>query len=145
MEELIVYITSKGKFPIPSTNAYVTQFAAFGKRQHTALATHGGFKFVEAFCPDGKHSFECQGMKGGGFPCWVCPTHSTKEACCLDQLLSIKAAAADGIPLMIHAGYPSDANGRNDTTGGANIGVCAFLIAAQKYSYVAVGKGWNGP
>ena len=33
-----------------------------------------------------------------------------------------------GIPLMIHAGYPSDANGREDTTMGENIAVCAFLI-----------------
>ena len=50
-----------------------------------------------------------------------------------------------GIPLMIHAGYPSDANGRDDATMGENIAVCAFLIAAQEYSYVAVGQGWSGP
>ena len=90
METLVGYITSHGKFPIPSTNAYVRQYPAFAKRQQAALATHGGFKFVEAFCPDGNYSFECSGNKDGGFPCWVCPTHSTKEACCMDQLESIK-------------------------------------------------------
>ena len=63
----------------------------------------------------------------------------------MPQLKRVACLQEAGIPLMIHAGYPSDANGRDDATMGENIAVCAFLIAAQEYSYVAVGQGWNGP
>ena len=126
MEELVVFMTAAGKFPIPSTNAYQRQYPAFYKRQRDVLASHGGFKFVEAFCP-----------ATGAFPSWVCPMHNSREACCLDQLLSIKEHASLGIPLMIHT----------DEVDGQAVGVqlAAFLIAAQKWSYVAVGNGWNGP
>jgi hypothetical protein len=45
MEELVVFMTAGGKFPIPSTNAYISQFPDFYARQRNVLATHGGFKF----------------------------------------------------------------------------------------------------
>ena len=51
MEELVIFMTAAGKFPIPSTNAYIGQYPDFYKRQRDVLAAHGGFKFVEAFCP----------------------------------------------------------------------------------------------
>ena len=56
----------------------------------------------------------------------------------MPQLKRVACLQEAGIPLMIHAGYPSDANGRDDATMGEHIAVCAFLIAAQEYSYVAV-------
>ena len=127
MEEIVRFLASHGKFAIPSTNAYQTQYAdTFGNRQRDALARHGGFKFVEAFCPE-----------GGAFPSWVCPTHASRESCCLDQLFSIKEHAELGIPLMVHTELV------NNSAGPVQPG--AFLIAAQQWSYVAVGNGWNGP
>lgn len=127
MEELVVFMTSAGKFPIPSTNAYINQYPDFYVRQRDVLAKHGGFKFVEAFCP-----------AGGTFPSWVCPMHSSRSACCLDQLLSIKEHAELGVPLMIHTDQGPDGQA-------IDVQIAAFLVAAQKWSYVAVGNGWNGP
>eukprot|EP00937_MAST-01D_sp_MAST-1D-sp2_P005481 g5481.t1 len=140
LEEIVRFLAQeRGMFAVPSTNAYRSQYArSFGDRQRDALARYGGFKFAEAFCP-----------QGGSFPSWVCPTHETREACCLDQLLSIKEHAALGVPLMVHI-EPSGASGA-DSAGGATgvtanrVQLAAFLIAAQRWSYVAVGNGWDGP
>ena len=78
---------------------------------------HAICRFVEAFCP-----------ASGAFPSWVCPAHSSREACCLDQLLSIKEHASLGVPLMIHT---EAIDGQAD-----EFQVACFLIAAQKWSYV---------
>ena len=74
-------------------------------------------RFVEAFCP-----------ASGAFPSWVCPAHSSREACCLDQLLSIKEHASLGVPLMIHTEAIDEQ--------ADEFQVACFLIAAQKWSYV---------
>lgn len=131
MVELVEFMASGGKFPIPSTNAYGTQYAEWGTLQMNALAAHGGFKFVESFCP----------TFAAGTETWMCPAHATKEACCLDQLLSVKRHAELGVPLMIHIdGAPALSAGVED-----NVPLAAFLVAAQKWSYVATGEGWDGP
>ena len=96
MDEIVRFMASGGKFAIPSTNAYVSQYADFGQRQKAALSQYGGFKFVESFCPP---------VNGGS---WVCPMHTSRASCCLDQLLSIKEHASLGVPLMITAQGPDE-------------------------------------
>jgi hypothetical protein len=144
MVKIIRFVTARGKFPIPSTNAYITQFSEWGNVQKTALSTYGGFKFVESFCP----------AFAPGVIAWQCPSHNTKEACCIDQLLSIMDHANDGIPLMIHIDQdppplpsfrPKLTRATPSTGTDGALGLAAFLIAAQPYSYVAQGQGWNGP
>ena len=125
MQEIVRHIALSGKFAIPSTNAYPSQYTTFYRRQRDALVAYGGFKFFESFC-----------QVGGG---WVCPLHPTRAACCLDQLAALMDHADRGVPTMVTIAI-------DPTTGDASaLGLGAFLIGAQKWSYVAVGRGWNGP
>ena len=43
-QEIVIFMTAGGKFPIPSTNGYIGQYSEVYTRQRDVLAKHGGFK-----------------------------------------------------------------------------------------------------
>ena len=67
-----------------------------------------------------------------------CADHKTRESCCIDMILTAASFARAGVPTMIRAPVADESDPFFDFLR------AAFLVGAERYSYVAMGVGWDG-
>ena len=131
MVRLTDYLAVHGKYAIMSTKALMKQYPDFYQAQRAMLNRTKAFYYQEMFCPNSTKRNPETGLH-------YCAAHLTRESCCIDMINTAAMYASAGVPTMIRA-QAANENDRN-----FRFLLAAFLLTAQRWSYIALGVGWYG-